>query len=559
MSSEKADQKPGAFARRRAESSWRAAIRALAQNDGAAARAAFTAAVEHDLTSADSWLGLHHLGVDRDVALGAMEQHASQLGALRTRTKTPLSSTYHLGRFIPLQRLDNQLDLWRAVTARHIETGRLDAAAGRLAMATTVDDHIRILKLNLAYASSDWTGVITWGKDVSDVPMANYADLHIGHSLIELGVYLEAKRILQKLIDRSDNDQLRARAAGLCATAFERLADADSAERWVQFAFRLDPTGDPEIARRATARLRVNSAGLEVEPEPELQPSPTPDPADLGLALNRLDSLIGLDPVKAQVKMLAAQLRIAKARTDQGLPSSNQARHYVFTGPPGTGKTTVARILGQILHGLGYIERPDVREVHRVDLVGQHLGATAIKTNEVIDSALGGVLFIDEAYSLFNHGYVGGRDAFGDEALQTLLKRAEDDRDRLVIILAGYPDEMDQLLRVNPGLASRFTTRVHFPSYSAEDLTVIASGVAAADQNTFDEAATAELASVMTRVCGTNQIDKLGNARFVRNLYEKSVAQRDLRLAESGEPLTIPAITTITRDDLVAALSGLTE
>ena len=556
MTSEKADQKPGAFARRRAESSWRTAVRALAQNDGAAARAAFQAAVEHDPTSADSWLGLHHLGVDRDVALGAMEQHADQLGALRTRAKTPLSSTYGLGRFIPVQRLDNQLDLWRAVTTRHIETGQLDAAAARLAMATKVDDHIRILKLNVAYASSDWTGVITWGKDVSDVPMANYADLHIGRSLIELGVYLEAKRILQKLIDRSDNDQLRACAAGLCATAFERLNDTGNAERWVQFAFRLDPNGDPEIAKRATARLRTSSPEPEAEPQP--QAAPTPDPADLDAALRRLDSLIGLDPVKDQVKMLAAQLRIAKARTDQGLPSANQARHYVFSGPPGTGKTTVARILGQILHGLGYIDRPHVREVHRVDLVGQYLGATAIKTNEVIDSALGGVLFIDEAYSLFNHGYVGGRDAFGDEALQTLLKRAEDDRDRLVIILAGYPDEMDQLLRVNPGLASRFTTRVHFPSYASEDLATMVSGVAAADQNTFDEAAIAEVASIMARVCADNQIDKLGNARFVRNLYEKSVAQRDLRLAESGEPLTVAAITTIERDDLLAALDGLT-
>jgi len=553
MTSEKAD-KPGAFARRRAESSWRTAVRALAQNDGAAARAAFLAAVEHDATSADSWLGLHHLGVDRDRALRAMEQHADQLGALRTRTKTPLSSAYDLGRYAPLQRLDNQLDLWRAVTARHIETGRLDAAAGRLAMATKVDDHIRILNLNLAYASSNWTGVVTWGKDVADVPLANYADLHIGRGLIELGVYLEAKRVLQKLIERSDDDQLRACAAGLCATAFERLNDADSAERWVQFAFRLDPTGDPQIVKRATARLHTRPSEPEAEPEPEA--TPPPDPADLDAALRQLDSLIGLDPVKAQVKMLAAQLRIAKARIEQGLPSANQARHYVFTGPPGTGKTTVARILGQILHGLGYIDRPDVREVHRVDLVGQYLGTTAIKTNEVIDSALGGVLFIDEAYSLFNHGYSGGRDAFGDEALQTLLKRAEDDRDRMVIILAGYPDEMDQLLRVNPGLASRFTTRVHFPSYAADEMVSIARGIAAADRNTFDRGAMAELESIMTEVCGTQRVDELGNARFVRNLYEKAIAQRDLRLASSGEPLTLPAITTITADDVTAAVDG---
>lgn len=559
MTSEKAGQRPGAFARRRAESSWRTAVRALAQNDGPGARAGFLAAVDYDPTAADSWLGLHHLGVDRDAALSAMEQNADQLGALRTRTKTPLSSTYSLGRFVPLQRLDNRLDLWRAVTARHVETGRLDTAAGRLAMATEIDDHIRILRLNAAYASSDWTGVITWGKDVANVPMANYADLHIGRGLIELGVYLEAKRILQKLIDRSDDDQLRACAAGLCATAFEGLGDANNAERWVQYAFRLDPTGDPGIARRATARLQSDSAAPEPEHKPEPEPAPASDPADLAAALHQLDSLIGLEPVKAQVKMLAAQLRIAKARIGQGLPAANQARHYVFTGPPGTGKTTVARILGRILHGLGYIERPDVREVHRVDLVGQHLGATAIKTNEVIDSALGGVLFIDEAYSLFNHGYASGRDAFGDEALQTLLKRAEDDRDRLVIILAGYPDEMDQLLRVNPGLASRFTTRLRFPSYAAEDLTTMATGIAAADHNAFDEAATAELASIMASICDDSMIDKLGNARFVRNLYEKSVAQRDLRLTETSALLTIPAITTITRDDLVAALASLAE
>ena len=140
-------------------------------------------------------------------------------------------------------------------------------------------------------------------------------------------------------------------------------------------------------------------------------------------------------------------------------------RHFVFAGPPGTGKTTVARILGRIFAALGLLARPDVVEAQRADLVGQHLGATAIKTNELVDRALGGVLFIDEAYGLVNPGYAGG-DAFGAEAVQTLLKRAEDDRDRLVIILAGYEREMDAFLATNPGLASRFNQRVRFPSYS---------------------------------------------------------------------------------------------
>jgi type VII secretion ATPase EccA len=270
-----------------------------------------------------------------------------------------------------------------------------------------------------------------------------------------------------------------------------------------------------------------------------------------------VESLTGLEPVKVQFRTLAAQLRVGAARAAQGLPNSMQARHYVFTGPPGTGKTTLAHILVRILYGYGYINRHDVREVHRVDLVGQHLGATAIKTNAVIDSALDGGLFIDEAYALFNRGYSGDRDAFGEEAIQTLLKRAEDDRDRLVIILAGYSAEMDELLSINPGLASRFTTRVQFPSYDSAELVSIAQGMVAAGRDSLDECAALELESIMASVCESGRIDELGNARFVRNLCEYSIAHRDLRLAESGAELTLSAITTITVDDVQAAVRNL--
>ena len=162
------------------------------------------------------------------------------------------------------------------------------------------------------------------------------------------------------------------------------------------------------------------------------------DTPTLESAIAELDELVGLEPVKQQVRAIAAQLRVAQLRDRQGLTSQPPVRHFVFTGPPGTGKTTVARILGRIFAALGLLVRPEVVEAHRADLVGDHLGSTAIKTNRLVDSALGGVLFIDEAYSLHNEGYSGG-DAFGAEAVQTLLKRAEDDRDRLVIVLAGYP------------------------------------------------------------------------------------------------------------------------
>ena len=186
-------------------------------------------------------------------------------------------------------------------------------------------------------------------------------------------------------------------------------------------------------------------------------------------AIAELDELIGLEPVKQQVRAIAAQLRVAKLRDTHGLTSQPRARHFVFTGPPGTGKTTVARILGRIFAALGLLVRPEVVEAHRADLVGENLGSTAIKTNKLIDSAMGGVLFIDDAYSLNNVGYDGG-DAFSAEAVQSLLKRAEDDRDRLVIVLAGYTDDMDRFLRSNPDLASRFSTRVTFPSYTPADL-----------------------------------------------------------------------------------------
>ena len=269
-------------------------------------------------------------------------------------------------------------------------------------------------------------------------------------------------------------------------------------------------------------------------------------------ALGGLDAMIGLEPVKRQVHAIAAQLRVAQLREEQGLSTHPPMRHFVFVGPPGTGKTTVARVLGRIFAALGLLARPEVVEAQRADLVGEHLGSTALKTNKVIDSALGGVLFIDEAYSLVNPGYAGG-DAFGAEAVQTLLKRAEDDRDRLVIILAGYNADMDRFLRSNPGLASRFSERVAFPSYSPDELLEIALSLAAAAGDGWEEAALDDLAGVFQRVRGQGRIDELGNGRFVRSLYEKACGFRDVRIASLGSPATTADLTTLTAEDVRAA------
>ncbi|MFC5748149.1 AAA family ATPase [Actinomadura rugatobispora] len=273
-------------------------------------------------------------------------------------------------------------------------------------------------------------------------------------------------------------------------------------------------------------------------------------------ALGSLDAMIGLAPVKRQVREIAAQLQVARMRQEQGLVTRPPTRHFVFTGPPGTGKTTVARVLGRIFAALGLLARPSVVECQRADLVGDHLGATALKTNKVVDSALGGVLFVDEAYALVNPGYSGG-DAFGSEAVQTLLKRAEDDRDRLVIVLAGYEADMDRFLSSNPGLASRFDSRVDFPSYGPDELLQIAQLIAEESGDHWEEAALNDLALLFQRVCGRGRTDELGNGRFARSVYEKACASRALRAAQLGSAATAADLTVLTADDVHAASSEL--
>lgn len=242
--------------------------------------------------------------------------------------------------------------------------------------------------------------------------------------------------------------------------------------------------------------------------------------------LPTLDSLIGLAPVKNDIATLTNFIKIQKERETKGMKTTPVSCHCVFTGNPGTGKTTVARILANIYKQLGVISKGQLVETDRSGLVAEYVGQTAIKTNKIIDTAMDGVLFIDEAYSLISQG----DNDYGKEAIATLLKRMEDDRDRLIVILAGYTEEMKEFINSNPGLQSRFNRYIEFPDYSADELfQIFESNLKKSDYYLADDAARALKDYLIKTV--THKDKNFGNARFVRNLFEKTIELQANRLA----------------------------
>ena len=246
-------------------------------------------------------------------------------------------------------------------------------------------------------------------------------------------------------------------------------------------------------------------------------------------ALAELNQLIGMENVKTEVQKIAQFCQIAKEREDAGMENASISYHYVFTGNPGTGKTTVARVLAKVYKAFGLLDKGQLVETDRSGLVAEYVGQTAVKTNEVIDSALGGVLFIDEAYTL-----CGSENDYGGEAIATLLKRMEDDRDRLIVIVAGYPDEMQNFIDANPGLRSRFTRYLEFPDYTTPELADMFRMYAR--KNHYDLSPKLEngLNAAMDRLT-KNKDEKFGNGRYVRNLFETALERQATRLAESEE------------------------
>ena len=290
----------------------------------------------------------------------------------------------------------------------------------------------------------------------------------------------------------------------------------------------------------APAPAAQQSAAQKTKSKPA--PSPNP-PATLEELMAKLDKLVGLTSVKSEIHTLVNVARIKEMRKREGLKAPTTSYHMVFVGPPGTGKTTIARLVSQIFHALGLLSKGHLIEVDRAELVAGYVGQTAIKTDACVKEAFGGVLFIDEAYSLA----AGSEQDFGQEAIETLLKLMEDNREDLVVIAAGYRDRMELFVESNPGLRSRFTRFIDFPDYTPDELTTIFTRLAEEEGYKLDAGVADSVRKKMFDAY-MMRTPTFGNGRMVRNLFEQTLTAQANRLANASP--TRVELCTITNADL---------
>lgn len=313
------------------------------------------------------------------------------------------------------------------------------------------------------------------------------------------------------------------------------------------------PPSSPPPSSSPPASSPPDPAPAATEPVPEQPPAQTPAELAqiLDQALAELNDLVGMENIKEEVKTLANFLKVQRIREDRGLATTSVSLHSVFCGPPGTGKTTIARLISRIFQGLGFLKKGHLVETDRAGLVAGYIGQTAKKVDDMVNSALDGVLFIDEAYALVPGDT--GRD-FGQEAIDVLLKRMEDYRDRLVVIVAGYTDEMAEFVESNPGLKSRFNRYFYFNDYKPEELLAIFEKFCSKSHFKLTDATRDKLRRLFEELY-INRDRTFGNARIVRNLFEKSIEQQANRLAVMSS-FTDEVLTTLLPEDIPTQFSS---
>lgn len=559
--------------------------------DLAAARSGFAALTRIAHDQCDAWTGLAAAGDTSLRVLEAVSRTAASAGVLQRQVDlapNSLGFRYDTGLYLQF-RATTPDDFHLAYAAALATAGRF-ADADAIVVGLTAERpnwrEARWVSVVINYRAERWSDVVKLLTPIVndtdlDEAFSHAAKIALGTALARLGMFAPALSYLEE----PEGPVAVAAVDGALAKALVLRAhvDEDSASEVLQDLYAAHPENEQvEQALTDTSFGIVTTTAARIEArtdpwDPETEPSAEDfvDPAAherkavlLHEAERQLAEFIGLEEVKNQVSRLKSSVAMELVRKQRGLAVAQRAHHLVFAGPPGTGKTTIARVVAKIYCGLGLLKRENIREVHRADLIGQHIGETEAKTNAIIDSALDGVLFLDEAYALVA---TGAKNDFGLVAIDTLLARMENDRDRLVVIIAGYRADLDKFLDTNEGLRSRFTRNIDFPSYAPSELVEIANKMAEQRDSIFEKAALDHMEELFTKLAtestpdangiSRRNLDIAGNGRFVRNIVERSEEEREFRLdhsehAGTGE-FSDEELMTITDDDVARSVEPL--
>lgn len=559
--------------------------------DLAAARSGFAALTRIAHDQCDAWTGLAAAGDTSLRVLEAVSRTAASAGVLQRQVDlapNSLGFRYDTGLYLQF-RATTPDDFHLAYAAALATAGRFadaDAIVAGLTAERPNWREARWVSVVINYRAERWSDVVKLLTPIVndtdlDEAFSHAAKIALGTALARLGMFAPALSYLEE----PEGPVAVAAVDGALAKALVLRAhvDEDSASEVLQDLYAAHPENEQvEQALTDTSFGIVTTTAARIEArtdpwDPETEPSAEDfvDPAAherkavlLHEAERQLAEFIGLEEVKNQVSRLKSSVAMELVRKQRGLAVAQRAHHLVFAGPPGTGKTTIARVVAKIYCGLGLLKRENIREVHRADLIGQHIGETEAKTNAIIDSALDGVLFLDEAYALVA---TGAKNDFGLVAIDTLLARMENDRDRLVVIIAGYRADLDKFLDTNEGLRSRFTRNIDFPSYAPSELVEIANKMAEQRDSIFEKAALDHMEELFTKLAtestpdangiSRRNLDIAGNGRFVRNVVERSEEEREFRLdhsehAGTGE-FSDEELMTITDDDVARSVEPL--
>lgn len=539
----------------------------------------FTEITNYDETACDAWVGRIRCGDNDRVTLFRAWYSRTHFGQLSGSAQLSMNA---LGARIPIGGLygditypvNSPLAITIGFAVNEAAQGNYaDAMEAVEASPSAGAEHLLSWTKAVVYGEAQrWTEVIDEVRAAGKWPdafLAAAAGVAHGVAAANLGLFTEAERRLTEANSSPAGEACAQAIAWFLAMTRRSQGNEEAAVALLEWLQTTHPS--PKV----TAALKDPSHRLTTTSSEQI--AARTDPWDAGSVVadtsgrekllaeaeTELRRQIGLTRVKDQVERYRAATQMARVRAARGMKVAQASKHMIFTGPPGTGKTTIARVVANILAGLGVIQEPKLIETARKDFVAEYEGQSAVKSAKTIDRALGGVLSIDEAYTLVQERE-GRADPFGQEALDTLLARMENDRDRLVVIIAGYSNDIDRLLETNEGLRSRFATRIEFDSYSPEEILEIAKVIAKNNDSALSvEAAenlleAAKLLSQRT-VRGKAGIDVAGNGRYARQMVEAAEQYRDMRLTQAPdfEDLDADFLREINGEDMAEAVASV--